>query len=339
MTNIQNPQHYDAILLVSFGGPEGMKDVMPFLENVVRGRNVPRDRLERVAEHYYAVDGVSPVNGQNRALIAALKTELDVHGPLLPIYWGNRNWTPYLTDTVQQMADDGIQRALAIFMSAYSSYSSCRQYRENIVAAQKAVGKAAPAIDKMRAFYNHPDFVAIHAKLLNAALEQLPAERRATAHIAFTAHSIPTAMAQNCRYEAQLEEVSRLIATHLHHPNWRLVYQSRSGPPMLPWLEPDICDHLNALKAQGTRDVVVAPIGFLSDHMEVIYDLDIEAAELAQRLDMTMIRAGTVGVDTRFVTLLRHLIVERMTANPNKLSIGNDGPSPDVCPIDCCLPG
>ncbi|MDH3600802.1 MAG: ferrochelatase [Candidatus Tectomicrobia bacterium] len=337
--NLQNPQHYDAILLVSFGGPEGMKDVMPFLENVVRGRNIPRDRLESVAEHYYAVDGVSPVNDQNRALIAALKTELDIHGPQLPIYWGNRNWAPYLTDTVQQMADDGIQRALAIFTSAYSSYSSCRQYRENIVEAQKAVGKQAPAIDKIRVFYNHPDFVAIHAKLVNAALQQLPAERRATAHIVFTAHSIPTAMAQNCRYEAQLQEVSRLTATHLNHPDWRLVYQSRSGPPMLPWLEPDICDHLKALKAQGILDVVVAPIGFLSDHMEVIYDLDIEAAELAQKLDMTMIRAGTVGIDAHFVTLLRHLIVERMTANPEILSIGNDGPGPDVCPIDCCLPG
>jgi ferrochelatase len=237
------------------------------------------------------------------------------------------------------MVDDGIQRALAIFTSAYSSYSSCRQYREHIAEAQKAVGKQAPAIDKIRAFYNHPDFVAVHVKLLNAALEQLPAERRATAHIAFTAHSIPTAMAQNCRYEAQLQEVSRLIATHLQHPNWRLVYQSRSGPPMISWLEPDICDHLNALKAEGIQDVVVAPVGFLSDHMEVVYDLDTAAAELAQRLDMTMIRASTVGVDAQFVTLLRNLIVERMTANPEKPSMGQYGPSHDVCPLDCCLLG
>lgn len=339
MSEIPNPQSYDAILLVSFGGPEGMDEVMPFLENVVRGRNIPRARLEGVAEHYYAVGGVSPINGQNRALIAALKAELGSSGPQLPIYWGNRNWAPYLTDTVQQMADDGIQKALAIFTTAYSSYSSCRQYRENIADAQKAVGDNAPLIDKIRVFYNHPDFIAVNATLIKNALAKIPAEKRAAAHIAFTAHSIPSGMAQNCRYEAQLMEVATLVADGLNHENWQLVYQSRSGPPMQPWLEPDICDHLESLKTQGITDVVIAPIGFLSDHMEVIHDLDTEAAEVAQTLGLTMIRAATVGTNPQFVTMLRDLIVERISDSPTKPSLGKYGPSHDVCPVDCCLPG
>ncbi|MEM7029674.1 MAG: ferrochelatase [Chloroflexota bacterium] len=339
MNHTQSTQNYDAILLVSFGGPEGMNDVMPFLENVVRGRNVPRERLESVAEHYYAVNGVSPINGQNRALIAALQQELDKLEPKLPIYWGNRNWAPYLTDAVQQMADDGVQKALAIFTTAYSSYSSCRQYRENIAKAQKTVGAKAPDIDKVRVFYNHPDFIAVNTQLVQDALRQIPPERRAAAHIAFTAHSIPSGMAANCRYEDQLQEVSRLVAASLGHQNWQLVYQSRSGPPMVPWLEPDICDHLETLKKEGVQDVVVAPIGFLSDHMEVIHDLDTEAYELAQKLNLTMIRAKTAGIDPTFVKMLHQLIVERVTGDTDKPAIGKYGPNHDVCPVDCCLPG
>lgn len=339
MSAFAGAQPYDALLLVSFGGPEGMDDVMPFLENVVRGRNIPRARLEGVAEHYYAVDGVSPLNGQNRALMAALEAELAQHGPHLPIYWGNRNWTPYLTDTVQQMTDDGIKKALAIFTTAYSSYSSCRQYRENIAQARAAVGAGAPEIDKIRVFYNHPDFIAVNADLIQKALNQLPQNKRPAAHIAFTAHSIPTAMAQNCRYEAQLTEVAQLVSERLGHDHWQLVYQSRSGPPTQPWLEPDVCDHLEALHGQSVQDVVVAPIGFLSDHMEVIHDLDTEAREVAHNLGLGFVRAETVGTQPQFVKMLRELIVERVTASPIKRSIGQFGPSHDVCPVDCCLSG
>jgi len=336
---IPNPHHYDALLLVAFGGPEGMDDVIPFLENVLRGRPVPRERLLEVAEHYKLFNGVSPVNAQNRALIAALEAELKANGPDLPIYWGNRNWHPLLPDTLQQMADDGIKKALAIFTSAYSSYSSCRQYRENIAQAQEIVGPKAPAVDKIRVFYNHPGFIEPSIELVQQALDSIPAARRAEARIAFTAHSIPLAMAQNCRYEAQLNEVAHLVAEGVGHPHWQLVYQSRSGPPSQPWLEPDICDHLQALEAEGIIDVVVAPTGFLSDHVEVIYDLDTEAHDLAGELGLNMVRADTVGTHPTFVNMLRDLVVERMSGDPNTPSLGTHGPSHDVCPADCCLSG
>jgi len=271
---------YDAILLVSFGGPEGADEVIPFLENVLRGKNVPRERLLEVAGHYQHFGGISPLNAQNRMLVAALERELKQHGPPLPVYWGNRNWRPLLADTLRQMRDDGVKRALALFTSAFSSYSSCRQYRENIAAAQQEVGAQALAVHKVRAYFNHPGFIEPVVELVRDALAGFPVDRRDEVHIVFTAHSIPLAMAQNCRYELQLVETSRLIAEALACPSdrWRLVYQSRSGPPHQPWLEPDVLDHLRNLHAVGIRNACVVPVGFISDHMEVIYDLRIRAS-------------------------------------------------------------
>src|SRR5215213_4629818 len=233
-------QPYDALLIVSFGGPDGPDDVLPFLENVLRGRNVPRERMLEVAEHYYEFGGRSPINDQNRALIAALEKELATHGPHLPIYWGNRNWRPLLTDTLRQMSADGVRRALGFVTSAFSSYSSCRQYQENIAAAQAEVGPAAPQIDKLRAFFNHPGFIEPMIENSRAALEKIPADRTDSAELIFTAHSIPQAMATNCRYEEQLREASRLVAEGAGRNTWTLTYQSRSGPPQQPWLEPDV---------------------------------------------------------------------------------------------------
>jgi ferrochelatase len=330
---------YDALLVVSFGGPEGMDDVMPFLQNVLRGRNIPEDRLKEVCHHYALFDGVSPLNAQNRALIAALRAELAASGPNLPIYWGNRNWTPFLVDALQQMKRDGIKRALAFFTSAYSSYSSCRQYREDIQKVQAAVGTGAPEVDKLRAFYNHPGFIEPTAQNVQQAWEQIPQERNATARVVFTAHSIPKAMAAACSYEKQLKETSQLVAKKLSLQSWSLVYQSRSGPPSQPWLEPDILKHLSDLKAEGTTDVVVAPIGFTSDHMEVLYDLDTEARQHCEAIGLNMVRAATVGTHPSFIRMIRELMLERMEPGTTRRSLGPSGPSHDVCPVDCCPPG
>jgi ferrochelatase len=331
------PEKYDALLIVSFGGPEGPDDVMPFLENVLRGRNVPRERMLAVAEHYQHFGGVSPINAQNRALIAALRLELLAQGPPLPIYRGNRNWHPLLPDALREMRDAGVKRALAFFTSAFSSYSGCRQYRENVAEAQTAVGEGAPQIDKLRVFYNHPGYVEPVIEHVNVAFGQLPAARRSQAALLFTAHSIPLGMAENCAYVKQLSEACRLVAAGVGHPQWQLVYQSRSGPPTQPWLEPDILDTLRELAARGTRDVVVMPIGFISDHLEVLYDLDTEAKQLADELGLTLMRAATVGTHPRFVQMIRELIVERMSDAPVRLAVGEFGPSHDVCPADCCL--
>jgi protoporphyrin/coproporphyrin ferrochelatase len=325
---------YDSILLVSFGGPERREDVIPFLENVLRGKPVPRERLLEVAAHYEHFDGVSPINGQCRELIDALQGKLDRRGIGLPIYWGNRNWTPFLPDTLRQMARDGKRRALAFFMSAYSSYSGCRQYRENIAAAQSEVGPSAPAVEKLRGFYNHPEFIAANVDRLREALAKVLTE---PATILFTAHSIPLSMAKRCDYVPQLEETTRLILEELDWPadRSRLVYQSRSGRPQDPWLEPDILDALRQTAASGTRSVIVAPIGFLSDHMEVLYDLDYEAQQLAGQLGLTMTRVATVGCHPRFVAMIGELIAERLgRAEPR--AIGRFGLSPDVCPVECC---
>src|ERR1043165_1570094 len=243
---------YDALLVVSFGGPEGMDDVLPFLENVLRGRNVPRERMLSVAKHYEMFGGVSPINQQNRNLIAALEKELERNGPRLPIYWGNRNWHPMLADTVGRMAQDGVRSALAFVTSAYSSYSSCRQYLENIGDARTQVGPGAPRIEKLRAFYNHPLFIGANVEHVRAALEQAW-----DAHLIFTAHSIPESMAANCDYAMQLAETSGLIARELNISNWQLVYQSRSGSPMQPWLGPDVCEHLKTLAAARVKEVVI----------------------------------------------------------------------------------
>ncbi len=331
---------HDAILIVGFGGPEQPSDVIPFLENVLRGKPVPRERMLEVAEHYYHLGGVSPINGQVRALIAALEPELRSHGVDLPIYWGNRNWTPMLADTMRTMADDGVKHALAVVLAAYSSYSSCRQYREDVARAREEVGDRAPGVDKMRVFYNHPDFVAANAEKVREAIGRLPESDRDTAHVAFTAHSIPSSMAANCRYEVQLTETCRLVAESLGiaPDRWKLVYQSRSGRPQDPWLEPDILDHLDDLKSHGVSAVVIDPIGFLSDHMEVMYDLDDEAKTKAEALGMRMERAATVGTDPKFVGMLRELIVERISQQVERRATGPFGPSHDVCPVDCCLP-
>jgi ferrochelatase len=329
---------YDAILIVAFGGPERRDDVIPFLENVLRGRNVPRERLLSVAEHYYHFDGVSPINQQVRELIAALQDELDRSDVKLPIYWGNRNWHPLLADTVAKMRDDGVKHALAVVLSSYSSYSGCRQYRENIADARAAVGDSAPRIDKLRVWYNHPDFVKANAERLAAAIDELPAEMRSTAYVAFTAHSVPQVMAETSDYVRQLSETCRLVAGAVGVPETRrrLVYQSPSGRPQDPWLEPDINQHLEQLRDSGAKAVVIAPIGFLSDHMEVLYDLDFEARETANRLGLTMARARTVGTHPKFVAMLRELIVERASGSTERCAVGRFGANHDVCPLDCC---
>jgi ferrochelatase len=329
---------YDALLIVSFGGPEKREDVIPFLENVLRGKPVPRERLLEVAEHYYHFGGVSPINSHVRELIAALQTELDKAGVSLPIYWGNRNWNPMLPDTLRQMADDGVKRALAFFTSAYSSYSGCRQYRENIQQAQAAVGPNAPAVDKIRVFYNHPDFIAANVERVKLAISQLPPES-GDPQIAFTAHSIPMGMADHCNYVAQLSETCRLIAAELGVPadRWKLVYQSRSGRPSDPWLEPDILDHVRELSNNGVRSLVIAPIGFLSDHIEILFDLDEQAREVCDELGMSMVRAATVGSHPRFIGMIRELIQERLQTGVERRAVGVCGPSHDVCPTDCCL--
>jgi len=328
---------YQAILVVSFGGPEKRDDVIPFLENVLRGRNVPRERMLEVAEHYYHFDGVSPINAQNRALISALVDELNRHGPNLPVYWGNRNWQPLLADTLHQMADDGITRALAFTTSVFSSYSGCRQYREDIAKAQAEVGERATQIDKLRVFFNHPGFIEPMIDRVKNAFAAIPSGRREKAGLLYTAHSIPMSMANNCRYVAQLDEACRLVSAGVGRSDSRLVYQSRSGPPTQPWLEPDVNDAIRDLASQGVRDLVVVPIGFISDHMEVLYDLDTESLDLCKELGINMVRAGTVGTHPRFVTMIRELIDERLTDTPNRLAIGTMGPSHDVCPTDCCL--
>jgi ferrochelatase len=331
-------QPYDALLIVSFGGPDRSDDVLPFLENVLRGRNVPHERMLEVAEHYYEFGGRSPINDQNRALIVALEQELAAHGPHLPIYWGNRNWHPLLAGTLRQMASDGIRRALAFITSAYSSYSGCRQYRENIAAAQAEVGAAAPQVDKLRVFFNHPGFIEPMIENTLAALEKIPAQRRGNAELLFSAHSIPKAMAHGCRYQAQLQESSRLIAEAVGQANWRLVFQSRSGPPQQPWLEPDIRDYIEQRRAGSpSQDILVVPIGFISDHMEVQFDLDKEVRQLCERLGINMVRAATVGTHPRFVRMIRELVEERMSDSPQRLVLGRLDPSHDVCPDDCCL--
>lgn len=332
---------YDALLIVSFGGPEGMEDVLPFLENVLRGRNVPRERMLEVAHHYELFGGVSPLNGQNRALIAAIKADFEADGFSMPIYWGNRNWQPYLSDTLRQMTLDGVKSAIAFFTSAYSSYSGCRQYREDIIRAQAEVGPDAPQVDKLRVFFNHPAFIQANADHLNGALSEMAESQRNTVRVAFTAHSIPLTMARNSRYEAQLQETCRLVAdcAGIAADQWQLVYQSRSGSPRQPWLGPDILEHLRALKAEAIEDVVVMPIGFISDHMEVKYDLDTEARQLADEIGLNMVRVPTVSTHPLFASMIRELIVERMSGHPVQPALGDLGPSHNVCAVDCCLPG
>lgn len=329
---MSTPEAYDALLILSFGGPEKPADVMPFLENVTRGRNVPRERLEQVAEQYHRFGGVSPINATNRTLIAHLQASFARDGLALPIYWGNRNWQPLLEDTVRRMAADGVRRALAFATSAYSSYSSCRQYLEDIDRARQAAGDGAPVIEKIRPYWNHPRFIETvieHARAACAGFAE-------PARLVFTAHSIPLAMASGCDYEVQLREAAALVARAVQpDAEWDLAFQSRSGPPSQPWLEPDINDHLEGLAARGVRQVVVVPIGFVADHMEVLYDLDTQAAATARRLGIAMARAKAPGAAPGFVAMIRELVAERMEGRAAAF-VGTLGPRAVPCPPDCC---
>lgn len=337
----------DAILVLSFGGPDGHDDVMPFLETVLRGRNVPRERLEIVAEHYYLFDGRSPINDQVRALLDALRGELATSGIALPVYWGNRNWHPFLADTLRQMQADGVTHALTFVTSAFSSYSGCRQYLEDMEAARATVGEGAPQLTKLRAFFNHPGFLETMTDRVRVAIVEVPEERRAAMRLLYTAHSIPTSMAMASPYPTQLHEACRLVSEALGRRFVaggdaegadRLVFQSRSGPPTQPWLEPDILEALRAERAAGTEDVVVVPIGFISDHMEVLYDLDTQAREVCDEIGLRMVRAGTAGTHPRFVAMIRELITERLSGTTERPTVGALPAAPDACAPGCCPP-
>jgi protoporphyrin/coproporphyrin ferrochelatase len=341
---------YDAVLLVSFGGPERPEDVVPFLENVTRGRGIPRERLEEVGQHYYGFGGRSPINDQNRTLLAALREDLAGAGIDLPVYWGNRNWDPYLTDTVRQMAADGVTRAACFVTSAYSSYSSCRQYRENLFDAVAAAGEGAPVLDKLRLYFNHPGFVEPAVDATLAALAELPAEAREGAHLAFVTHSIPDTMndgsgPEGGAYLEQHRSVMDTVVERVHQETGRshaheLVFCSRSGAPHIPWLEPDVNDHLERLHEQGVPGVVMIPIGFVSDHMEVVYDLDTEALATAEKLGLPATRAATAGVDPRFVAAVRDLLLERAAVERGepvvRASVGSWPACWDRCAVGCC---
>ena len=322
---------YDAFLLVSFGGPERPEDVTPFLENVTRGRGVPPERLAEVAEHYQSFGGVSPINAQCRELLAALRPTID-----LPMYWGNRNWHPMLADTLAAMRADGVTRALSFVTSPYGSYSSCRQYLDDIETARATVGPSAPVVDKIRHYHDDPGFIEPHVDAVRHAVSTVEPDR-----LLFTAHSIPRSMAESAgptggRYEAQLRETAALVA-HRGAPGlpWDLVWQSRSGPPHVPWLVPDVNDHLWELAGDGVTGVVVSPIGFISDHLEVVWDLDTEAAATAKQLGMRFARAATPGADPRFVAMVARLVTERLNGTGPAERLGRLDVW-DTCPAHCC---
>ncbi|MEV8615591.1 ferrochelatase [Amycolatopsis sp. NPDC051373] len=339
---------YDALLWLSFGGPEGPDEVMPFLENVTRGRGVPRERLLEVAEHYQHFGGVSPINRLNRAAIAAVEKQLAAEGLDLPVYFGNRNWQPMVEDTVARMKADGVQRVLAFPTSAYGGYSACRQYDEDIVRAREVVGPEAPEIVKLRQFFDHPLFISAIADAVRATHARL-GDRPGTRTV-FTAHSVPVSAdvasgppaEGGRRYSRQIAEAARLVAAEAGIAEYDVVWQSRSGPPQVPWLEPDIVDHLDALHAAGVKSVVVSPIGFVSDHLEVIWDLDNEAAERAAEHGMAFARAATPDVDPRFAELVVELVREHISGAPaRKLSpFPADGCSLNgaPCSVGCCEP-
>ncbi|TYL49639.1 ferrochelatase [Nocardioides sp. BGMRC 2183] len=345
---------YDALLLVSFGGPERPEDVVPFLENVTRGRGIPRERLEQVGEHYYLFGGRSPINDQNRALLAAIQDDFAANGLDLPVYWGNRNWEPYLTDVVTQMARDGVRRAACLVTSAYSSWSSCRQYLGNLEDAVAAVPEdlTAPVLDKLRAYYDHPGFVTPVVDATVTALAEHATGADPETRLVFVTHSIPTAMEEESgpdggAYTAQHREVAGVIAeavaarTGIERPH-ELVYCSRSGSPRTPWLEPDVNDRLAELAEQGCPGVVLIPVGFVSDHMEVVYDLDTEALATAEKVGLPALRVPTSGTDPRFVAAIRDLFLERAAAergeSPARVGLGTREPVCDSCPAHCCLP-
>jgi protoporphyrin/coproporphyrin ferrochelatase len=335
---------FDAFLLLSFGGPQGPEDVMPFLRNVTRGRGVPEERLADVAEHYRHFHGVSPINAHNRALITALGAEFAGRGIGLPIYWGNRNWKPYVADAVRQMRDDGVQRALVLATSATGGFSSCRQYRNDLAQARAVSGEGAPELVKLRHFFDHPGFIEANVDGARAALAALPADEREAARLVFTAHSIPVSMndssgpdATGRLYERQQRETARLVATALRGPGaeFDLVWQSRSGPGHVPWLEPDINDHLRALADRGVRAVAVCPTGFVADHLEVLWDLDTEARETAAGLGLHFARAATAGTHPAFVIAIRELVDEQV-AGAEPRALGTLGLCGVDCPASCC---
>jgi ferrochelatase len=340
---------YDAVLLVSFGGPEGPEDVVPFLENVTRGRGIPRERLEEVGQHYYGFGGRSPINDQNRAFLAALREDLAGAGIDLPVYWGNRNWDPYLTDTLRQMAEDGVTRAACFVTSAYSSYSSCRQYRENLFDAVEGL-ENAPRLDKLRHYFNHPGFAESIVDATLAALADLPEDARESAHLAFVTHSIPETMNEGSgpdggAYVEQHRSLAEEVVERVRQETGRrhrheLVFCSRSGAPHIPWLEPDINDHLERLHDDGVSGVVMVPIGFVSDHMEVVYDLDTEALATAEKLGLPATRAATAGIDPRFVGTVRDLLLERAAVERGeevvRASVGSLPACWDRCAVGCC---
>jgi ferrochelatase len=343
------PDPYDAVLLVSFDGPERPEDVVPFLRNVTAGRDIPDERLAEGGAHYDLFGGRSPINDQNRALVAAIREDLVTNGIDVPVYWGNRNWDPYLADTLGKMTADGVTRAACLLTSAYSSYSGCRQYRENLAdAVSRAPG--APVLDRLRAYFNHPGFVEPNVYATLAALAALPDTVRREAHLVFVTHSIPVTMnatsgplgdAYVHQHRSVMDEISDRVREETGHryPS-ALVYCSRSGPPSVPWLEPDVNDHLRTLRDREVPSVVLVPIGFVSDHMEVLYDLDTEALATAQELGIACERAATPGVDPRFVAMVRDLLLERAAVergeDPPRAAVGSVPPAWDVCAAGCC---
>ena len=333
---------FDSIIIVSFGGPNEPSEVMPFLRNVVRGRNIPDERLVEVAEHYMHFGGKSPINEQNLALIEALKQELHVRNINFPIYFGNRNWNPYIKDSLKQMHRDGKKNALAFFTSMFSSYSGCRQYRENIENARNEfkteTGIEAPQVQKVRMGFNHPGFIESMKSRVLDSLSALSENERKNPRLIFTAHSIPIGMAKNSSYELQLQESCKLVAVAANIQEYILCYQSRSGSPMQPWLEPDISEVIKSTDKNIYSSVIVAPIGFISDHMEVLFDLDEEAKETAESAGIVFARAGTVGTHPAYVNMIADLIEERLFPEKvEKKSIGDLPSWHDVCPVDCCL--
>ncbi len=319
---------FDAVLLLSFGGPEGPDQVRPFLENVTRGRGIPPERLDDVAEHYLHFGGVSPINGINRDLIGQLERELSDRGADLPVYFGNRNWEPFVEDSVSAMRDNGIRRAAVFATSAWGGYSSCMQYVEDIARARRAAGSGAPELVKLRQYFDHPLFVEMFADAIADAAEVIPADLRAEARLVFTAHSVPVAADDRYGpnlYSRQVHYAARLVAAAAGCQTYDMVWQSRSGPPQIPWLEPDVGDHLATLAAGDTRAVIVCPIGFVADHIEVVWDLDHELRLQAEHAGIAFARASTPNSDRRFARLAADLIDElRYGREPARVS----GPDP-----------
>jgi ferrochelatase len=355
--HVEEPVAYDALLLAGFGGPEGQDDVIPFLRNVTRGRGIPDERLEEVAHHYRHFGGVSPINAQNRELQTALQAELDRRGIELPVLWGNRNWDPYLREALEEARGRGYTRLLALATSAYSSYSSCRQYREDLALALDETGLTdGMQIDKIRQFFDSPGFVRPFIDGVRSALTDLAGRGIAPAgiRVLFSTHSIPSVDAEKSgprdrdfgpggAYEAQHLAVAEVVMaaatdTDADAPAWRLVYQSRSGPPSMPWLEPDINDVIEEVAAAGAKAVVIVPLGFVSDHMEVLWDLDTEAKETAEKLGLIALRTPTPGVDPAYVSGLVDLVAERLSGTPatDRSAETALGPWYDVCRPGCC---